>query len=172
MRTTWRRHSTSSAILKSLPLLKRLKQLTTNVMNTTRDCSFLYNRDKSSVICHSARHRSTFRLSRDATTTVFPRNGNPYQRPFANCRRAFHAFLYWSEQGQAAVDSYIEAIELDSSLETAETAAFQASRPGWRIKKYPCHTGKGSLLSAANTAGGFEVRVGGSTIQELHTLTK
>jgi hypothetical protein len=141
-------------------------------MKTTRDCSFLFNKDKSSVICHSARHRSTFRLSANATTTVFPRNGNPYQRPFKNCRQAFHAFLYWSNQGQSAVDAFIEAIEVDSSLETAETAAFQASRPGWTVRRTPCHTGKGKgLLYAFNIAGGFETRVGGVTIQELHKLT-
>lgn len=102
---------------------------------TTRHCSYLFNNRKDAVICHSARHRSTFRLSATATQTIFPKNGNPYQRAFKNCRLAFTAFLWISTLGQDAVDAFIEAIEIDSSLDTAERLALSAKFPGWTFKR-------------------------------------
>lgn len=104
-------------------------------MTLTRHCSYLFNTRRDSVICHSARHRSTFRLSATATTTVFRKDGTIYQRAFKNCRLAFTSFLWVSTLGQDAVDCFIEAIEIDSSLDTAERLAISAKFPGWTLEK-------------------------------------
>jgi hypothetical protein len=136
---------------------------------TTRHCSFHYP-NKTSVICHSAIHRSAFRLSADATQTVFPKNGNPYQRAFKNCRKAFNAFWYWSKQEQAAIDSWIEAIEVDASLKTADRLACVNSRPGWTFTE---QTRKGfEAVTATRKDGALQVRLSANSWRELHYLTR
>lgn len=100
-----------------------------------RDCSFLFNNSRDSVICHSARHRSTFRLSANATSTIYKKDGTIYQRAFKNCRLAFASFLWVHKLGQAAVDCFIEAIEIDSSLDTAERLALSAAFPRWTFQQ-------------------------------------
>jgi hypothetical protein len=138
-------------------------------MKTLRDCAFHFPNHKS-VICHSARHRSTFRLSADATKTVFPKNGNPYQRAFTGCRLAFRSFWYWSRQEQAAINAWIEAIEEERGWEQADKEACIASRPGWKFseRKRP---GFG-YLSAARADGALAVHHSANSWRELHYVTK
>lgn len=138
-------------------------------MTITRHCSFHFPNAKS-VICHSAIHRSTFRLSIDATKTIFPKNGNPYQRVFKNCRDAFKSFWYWSKQEQAAIDSWIEAIEIDASLKTADRLACEASRPLW---KFTAQTRKGfEHVTATRKDGALTLKHSANSWREIHYLTK
>lgn len=138
-------------------------------MTPTRHCSYLFNPRKDAVICHSATHRSTFRLSSTATQTVFRKDGSIYQRAFKNCRNAFAAFTYWSGQGQAAVDCFIEAIEIDSSLHTAERLACAAVNPGWSLSSVK-GTGKikGRLFTATRHEGGFQTILSAGSWQALN----
>jgi len=134
-----------------------------------RDCSFHYP-NASSVICHSAAHRSTFRLSVDATQTVFPKNGNPYQRAFKNCRAAFRAFWYWSKQEQASIDAWIEAIEIDAPLATADRLACEAARPGWAFseRKRPGF----EFIQATRADGALAIHHSASSWREIHHATR
>jgi hypothetical protein len=134
-----------------------------------RNCSYHYP-NASSVICHSATHRSAFRLSADATQTVFPKNGNPYQRAFKSCRAAFRAFWYWSKQEQASVNAWIEAVEIDAPLATADRLACQASRPGWTFTE---QTRKGfEAVTAKRKDGALEITHSADSWRELHYLTR
>jgi hypothetical protein len=141
----------------------------------TRACSFLFSKDGLAVICHSARHRLCFRLSATATETVFPKNGNPYQRKNSACRNAFFAFQFWSKQGQRAVDAFIEAVEEGASLETAERNTFTASRPAWTAQRVP-GTGKNATslgeITARRKSGRLVESIGAFTWRHLHTRTK
>lgn len=139
-------------------------------MNTPRDCSFHFPNHKS-VICHSARHRSTFRLSADATKTVFPKNGNPYQRAHKGCRDAFRAFWYWSKQEQASIDAFIEAIEEERGWARADKEACQASRPGWTFTARRGRFG-GIEITATRADGAFQIRHAADSWREIHHVTK
>jgi hypothetical protein len=134
-----------------------------------RDCSFHFPNHKS-VICHSARHRSTFRLSADSTTTVFPRNGNPYQRVNKGCRLAFRSFWYWSKQEQSAVDAFIEAIEEEKGWEAADKAACIASRPLWTFqeRKRPGF----EFIQATRRDGALAIHHSADSWREIHYLTR
>lgn len=139
----------------------------------SRDCSFLFAKDGKSAICHSARTRSCFRLSEDATTTVFPRNGNPYQTPNKANREAFWAASYWFAQGQAAVDAFIEATEAGASVETANRLAFHASRPGWEAKRNKgtgSNKGQGEITARRKSGAAVE-SVGAFSWVWLHART-
>ena len=138
-------------------------------MKTPRDCAFHYP-NASSVICHSARHRSTFRLSADATQTIFPKNGNPYQRAFTGCRLAFRAFWYWSKQEQSAINAWIEATEEERGHEQADKEACIASRPGWTFteRKRP---GFG-YISATRADGALVIHHSANSWREIHHATK
>lgn len=133
-------------------------------MTLTRHCSYLFNPSRDSVICHSARHRSTFRLSAKAETTVFKKDGSIYFRPFKNCRKAFDSFLWIHPLGQNAVDSFIEAIEIDSSLDTAERLAVASAFPDWTFSKWRTN---GFTYCLAIKAGKVETRIGAETWKEL-----
>jgi len=135
-----------------------------------RDCCFNYSKDHKSVICHSAAHRSTFQLSINATTTVFPKNGNPYQRAFKNCRDAFRAFWYWSKQEQTAINVWIEAIQVGASLNTANRLACIASRPLWTFTE---QTRKGfRSVSATRPDGALTIKQSADSWSEIHFLTR
>lgn len=142
-------------------------------MIPTRHCSYNFNSKRDAVICHSAIHRSTFRLSSIATQTVFKRDGSIYQRAFKNCRKAFSAFTYWSKQGRDAVDCFIEAIEIDASLDTAERLACAAVNPGWSVTSAK-GTGKlgGRLFTATRHESGFQTILSAGSWQELNERIK
>lgn len=137
-------------------------------MKVKRDCSFHYP-DETSVICHSARHRSTFRLSSDATKTIFPKNGNPYQRIFTGCRLAFKSFWYWSKQEQNAINAFIEAIGEEKGWKQADKEACLASRPDWSFseRKRPGF----EYLSATRAEGALTIHHSADSWRELHHET-
>ena len=135
-----------------------------------RPCSFLFSKCGTFVICHSALHRSTFRLSSTATITIFAKNRLfPYERPFKSCREAFFLSQYWLRQEREAVDCFIESIEAGNRLNDIEEACFQVSRPTWKVTKLKTKTG--IVLIATRPSGNLEERVAAGTFRHLHART-
>jgi hypothetical protein len=155
---------------RALPVWHSATEETTQInIMITRHCSYLFNPRRDAVICHSATHRSTFRLSSTATTTVFRKDGKLYQRAFTNCRKAFSAFQYWSGQGHDAVDSFIEAIEIDSSLHTAERLAISAINTNWKFSSVKgAGKLKGRVCTAVRHEGGFQTILSAGSWQDLN----
>jgi hypothetical protein len=120
-----------------------------------------FNRDSSSVqsakgfVIHSGIHRSTAFISKTE---------------HANC---WFAFQYWREQGQAAVNAFIEVIIDDGELETAEANAFHATRKGWQVDvKRPKQSFAGGCeLTARKDSGKLRLSVGAATWRHLHART-
>lgn len=99
--------------------------------NFNRDSSFV--RSRGSYVIHSGIHRSTAYLTSE---------GIP-------------AFDYWSKQGQAAVNGFIEATIDGASLEDCELNALSRKWPNWKFSatKY-----RGNVFTAI-IPGKLETRV-------------
>lgn len=120
--------------------------------NFNRDSSFVES--KAGFVIHSGIHRSTAFIDRET------------------CRDSHFAFTYWKEQGQLAINGYIEAVIDGASLEGCERNAFHATRKNWQVI---LPHGKGSQGNGNLTAilpGAFETRVGAATWRHLHDRTK
>lgn len=111
--------------------------------NFNRDSSFVQS--KAGFVIHSGIHRSTAFVSKE---------------DHADC---WFAFSYWSKQGQAAVNAFIEAIIDGGTLDTAEENAFRKSRPGWKVRK---------AVPKQRFAGGFElVATRGEPLPEIQAAS-
>ena len=120
-----------------------------------------FNRDSSSVqsamgfVIHSGIHRSTAFISK----TDHP-----------DC---WFAFQYWRQQGQKAINAFIEAIIDDADLDTAEANAFHATRPGWKVRNVrAAGASKSASLEAEKPSGKLARLEGASTWRHLHSRTK
>lgn len=121
--------------------------------NFNRDSSFVESR--SGFVIHSGIHRSTAFISKEDHAD------------------AWFAFQYWSKQGQAAVNAFIEVIIDGGDLETAEQNAFRKSRPRWGVILPKSQGTQGNRqITAKRTLRGFETRVGALTWRHLHARTK
>jgi hypothetical protein len=120
-----------------------------------------FNRDSSSVqsaagfVIHSGVHRSTAFISKT---------------DHADC---WHAFTYWRQQGQAAINAFVEAIIDGSDLATAESNAFHATRQDWRVtvKKTKQAFAGGDELTAWRKSGRLRSSVSAYTWRHLHART-
>lgn len=119
-----------------------------------------FNRDSSFVqsalgyVIHSGIHRSTAFVS---------------LTDHADC---WHAFGYWKQQGQAAINAFVEVIIDGGELETAEENAFRKSRPDWQVVLPNSNGSQGNRqITAVKVKRGFETRVGAFTFRHLHSKT-
>jgi hypothetical protein len=108
--------------------------------NFNRDSSFVKSR--GSYVIHSGVHRSTAYLTGDGIT----------------------AFDYWKEQGQLAINGFIEATIDGASLEDCELNALAKKWPDWTFQatKY-----KGNVFTAIRKDCHFQTRISGVSWREL-----
>lgn len=120
--------------------------------NFNRDSSFCESR--SGFVLHSAIHRSTSFVSKE-------------EHP-----DSYFAASYWLRQGQEAVNAYVPAIVGGESLETAERAAFGATRPEWTIRHIPAAGKNGSAFyEATRKSGRMKECQAAFTLRHLHAKT-
>jgi len=129
----------------------------------TRKNSALVKRNFA--ITHSAVYRSTEFYSRDATQTIFPKNGNPYQRIDKHSREVFSVLTYWSKFGDEAIDGLVGAIFDNLSIEDCEHTAIAKRHPEWTFSsvKY-----RGNLFTATLNDGKFQTRISALSWQQLN----
>lgn len=119
--------------------------------NFNRDSSFCESR--SGFVLHSAVHRSTSFVSRD-------------EHP-----DSYFAASYWLRQGQEAVNAYVPAIVGGETQETAERAAFHATRPDWTVRHIPAAGKNGSAFYEATRGAGLKECQAAFTLRHLHAKT-
>ena len=119
--------------------------------NFNRDSSFVQS--SQGFVIHSGIHRSTAFISKE-------------EHP-----NGWFSFTYWKEQGQAAINGFIEATIDGYSLADCEAEAFRRSRPDWQvIKGKSCGT-QGDRSLTATRGGALQERVGAATWRWLHART-
>ena len=63
------------------------------------------------------------------------------------------------------MDCFVEAIEIDASLDTAERLALASAFPEWTFTAYKCKQGR--FYNARKVAGKFETRISAGSWKEL-----
>lgn len=117
--------------------------------NWNRDSSFV--KSHKGFVIHSGVHRSTAFIG---------------ETDHADCH---FAFTYWSRQGQAAINAFIEVIIDGGSLETAEENAFRKALPAWQVIAPSAKGTQGNRHLTAVLPGKLETRVGAYTFRHLHS---
>jgi hypothetical protein len=113
--------------------------------NHNRDSSFV--RSRGSYVIHSGIHRETAFLIDE---------GIP-------------AFDYWSKQGQAAINGFIEATIADYALDDCEHNAIAKRHPDWTFNRV---NSCGNFIVSAYHGLGFQTRISALSWQELNEKIK
>ena len=94
------------------------------------------------AVTHSAVHRSTEFFSRDATLTVFPKNGNPYQRKDQYSRDLFSALQFWKPKGDEAIDAFVGGLfpawtfrAVKGTGKNRDSVAYEATRKSGKLQE-------------------------------------
>lgn len=139
----------------------------------TRKHGFHFLPSCQALILHSATHRCTEYHSADASSTVFPKNGYPYQRKNQYSRDVYFAAQYWLAQSETAAQAFIEHVFDGGEIERAERAAFVADRPGWSVhrnKGTGKNRGQGEIV-ARRQSGACVESIGAFSWRHLHAKT-
>lgn len=147
------------------------RQHVANPAKDARPCSFHFTNGGRAVILHSAAQRATLYLASDATITEWGRDGLITRKPNNESRNAFFAAQYWLNQGQAAVDAFIENY-FNGTLENAESAACLASRPDWNFRRVRYQHGGGDISAFRERWEGAEERQSAKTWRWIHAKTR
>jgi hypothetical protein len=116
-----------------------------------RRASLLVN--SAGAVLHSARYRSTIHLSEKSTRTVFPRNGNPYERKDKRSRDLHFSAVYWQGQSEKAIHAFVEACFDGHTADKADEAATRSARPDWSFRV--TYAGGGRIITATRPDGGL-----------------
>lgn len=121
------------------------------------------------AVTHSAVHRSTEFFAREATVTVFPKNGNPYQRKDQYSRNVFEALQFWKIQGDEAIDAFVGGLFLNLEIVDCHLLALARVFPAWTFRAI-AGTGKNSsqvAYEASRASGKLQELIGACSVSAL-----